>query len=159
MICGNNPLFQLFLAVLSTEKPLTMQDIPRFRDMYTLEEEGIVKFGLYTRTGGGNRPDYEAQNAVLASHPLYEVDYDDDFDSTFAHFIYRVPDEYQERMLKLHQIFSKHPKGWKPQDKFKAAMAALENKPYSPTTEEFTDKDNDELNILIQELAPELGLV
>ena len=49
---------------------------------------------VYTRAGGGNRDDYAREIMGLQAHPLYVRDYDDPFDSTYATFVFRVPDEW-----------------------------------------------------------------
>jgi len=79
--------------VLLTLK-ITPEQIGRFRDAYvtyrddTKTEPVMV---VLTRTGGGNRPDYEDANAFLRTLEGYMDDQDDEFDSTFALFRYAVP--------------------------------------------------------------------
>jgi hypothetical protein len=51
---------------------------------------------VFTRVGGGNRPDYEKEIAELRKKPGYITDYDDKFDCTFASFIYSVPKKWKE---------------------------------------------------------------
>lgn len=80
----------------------------RFRDIH-VNEDG-TRILLLTRNGGGNRehwafsydndggPDCRCpgciQEYVLPKHPNYVRDWDDDFDSTFAHTEFTVPEEY-----------------------------------------------------------------
>lgn len=66
----------------------------RFRDIY-LEDEGN-KIVLYTRNGGGNRESYPHVFEILASHPNFIRDYDDDFDCTYAYYEFSVPEDYRE---------------------------------------------------------------
>lgn len=63
--------------------------VPRFRDCYLTPEKQIV---ILTRTGGGNREYYTAENQKLRELPGYVSDKDDDFDSTFALFTYNPPE-------------------------------------------------------------------
>ena len=83
---------------------------PRFRDcfagkIYTdkeLDQFGIpvLKHGkqatisVYTRVGGGNRGDYQIEIEKLRDMEGYIEDFDDDFDCTFATFVFKVPDKF-----------------------------------------------------------------
>lgn len=89
--------------------------VARYRDCWVEKSPDGPVIAVYTRQGGGNRECfcesrntvvvaeqhvpatcYAACNEVLAAHPLYLSDADDDFDSTYATFYFRVPDEYRE---------------------------------------------------------------
>lgn len=105
---GFNPLAGLLLAMLG----LKPDDVPRFRDCYYNGEHICV----YTRTGGGNRDSYESPERRKANYPdLYQTDEevnagpfnrdlrkvpeyvyddDDDYDSTYATFYFKVPDRF-----------------------------------------------------------------
>jgi hypothetical protein len=83
----------------------------RFRDCYLTENNQIA---VYTRAGGGNRDCYCNEaigltatdkdgdkhtevcvviiNEHLRAHPLYITDEDDAFDSTYATYYFKVPD-------------------------------------------------------------------
>lgn len=74
------------------------RDCPRFRDCFMHVSGTIV---IYTRTGGGNRAEYAAENAALTRHPNYVRDEDDSFDSTYALFHFSVPAEMKEMCDKL----------------------------------------------------------
>jgi len=139
MVCGNNPLFGLYARALETIEPLP--PVPRFRDVYTKLYGGKVQIVIYTRTGGGNRPDYQAENLALTKHQLFVADCDDDFDKTFAHFVFTCPMPFEDRMLALHNIFSRHPKGMTPGEKFKLAMGQIE--PPEPLTSNELDQLNE----------------
>ena len=104
MIFGENSDADKLLAVLG----LTKEDFYRYRDAY-LSEDGLI--AVYTRGGGGNRGcycrDYWKEDELNANghhadsvcvkqeknveHPLYVRDQDDDFDSTYATFYFRIP--------------------------------------------------------------------
>jgi hypothetical protein len=71
---------------------------PRFRDC-SLGAEGTETEGsilVYTRVGGGNREAYSDEIEWMRSLPTYVDDYDDDFDSTYATFVFHVPEEWKK---------------------------------------------------------------
>jgi len=95
----------ILLAVL--DNPV----VTRFRDAWVEKSDDGPVIAIYTRQGGGNRtcycdedpqprhvPEncYAACNEALQAHPLYLRDADDAFDSTYATFWFRVPDECRE---------------------------------------------------------------
>lgn len=86
---GFNPYALLCIAMAGIKNSAI---IPRFRDAW-LHDDG-KEFTILTRTGGGNRLDFDAGNAMLKGLLGFVSDHDDTFDSTFAHFIYRVPEPY-----------------------------------------------------------------
>lgn len=155
MMCGNNPLFTLLHAILATAGELP--EIPRYRDTYTKVEDGQPFIVIYTRTGGGNRHYHAEQNAALFAHPLCCGDHDDDFDSTFAHFEFAVPDAWEARVVQVHKFMSRTPKGQTPGQKFKRTMASLTNESTEVLTLP-TDEECDVFAELIQGMASELGL-
>jgi hypothetical protein len=103
--------------------------VARFRDAWVEKGADGPVIAVYTRQGGGNRECYcseaydpaqrqdqrpiaeqhvpsncyAACNEALAAHPLYARDRDDDFDSTYATFYFRVPDEYREALEALQR--------------------------------------------------------
>ena len=93
MMCGSNPAAGRLLAAIN----LDPNTIPRFRDVWINDD--MTEITVHTRTGGGNRDDYEEQNDAMAAHPLYLRDCDDDFDSTFADFTFRLPEEEKAKLL------------------------------------------------------------
>ena len=93
MMCGVNPAAGVLLAVIDLH-PTT---VPRLRDVYA--NDALTEVTVYTKTGGANRDHYAEDNSKLTSHPLYTRDYDDDFDSTFAHFVFSVPDKARTILL------------------------------------------------------------
>jgi hypothetical protein len=72
-------------------------DIPRFRDCFVNDGEHPEynnHIHLYTRVGGGNRGcDYGEEE--LMKHPNFVATFDDDFDNTYASYIFSVPDEFK----------------------------------------------------------------
>lgn len=85
LVHGENPFADVLLAILG----LTRGDIPRYRDCYWTGTE----IAVHTRTGGGNRDDYEGGNTNLQSMATYLRDEDADYDSTYATFYFSVPEK------------------------------------------------------------------
>jgi len=66
--------------------------VPRFRDAVMYREGGEIYVKVLTRSGGGNRETYQAQiDAIKNNHPLFVKEYDDEYDSTYAYFIFKIP--------------------------------------------------------------------
>lgn len=92
---------------------------PRFRDCFAGREKNSEKldpFGIpikehgdtpeisvYTRVGGGNREDYEDAISTLRNTEGYVTDYDDDFDCTFATFVFKVPERFIDDFIKVKE--------------------------------------------------------
>jgi hypothetical protein len=74
---------------------LEREDVGRFRDAWAEigDSHGVpeLRIAIYTRNGGGNRQDYEAQTEKMRQHPCYLFDQDDKFDSTYATYYFRFP--------------------------------------------------------------------
>lgn len=111
MVCGLNDGAEILLKCAG----LSMDDVPRFRDVYM--KDGLI--AIYTRTGGENRDDYEAENGALASRPNYVRDYDDDYDATYAHFEFEPLPEHKDF---VSQLCRNDPT---PGEKFQAVLDAL----------------------------------
>ncbi len=92
MINGVEPATFLILPMLGKHP----DEYPRFRDCF-LEDDGGFKghIHVYTRTGGGNREYYEAENQEMVDMEGYVTDYDDDFDCTYARWIFKVPEKWE----------------------------------------------------------------
>lgn len=96
----------LFGANENKEEILKMIDIndervfDRFRDIEIIENGTIIR--ALTRTGGGNREDYQENWAKIKELPYYIQDYDDEFDETYAYIEFRVPGEHIERAKQLN---------------------------------------------------------
>jgi hypothetical protein len=98
MLFGVNPFSGVLLQMLD----VSSDDVPRFRDCF-LNEDGS-EIVIHTRTGGGNREDYEDGNDFLASIAGYKFDADDDFDCTYADFHYDVPEPFKEQVALLKDL-------------------------------------------------------
>jgi hypothetical protein len=77
------------LTILNKVQPL---NIPRFRDCY-IKENNDKYICVLTRTGGGNREEYQVANEMMTNHPLYVNDEDCEWDITYAEFYFRIPNE------------------------------------------------------------------
>jgi hypothetical protein len=125
MIAGTNPLAGGLLHALAIDP----SSVARLRDCALVEYAGDLAIRVLTRTGGNNRDDYEDSIAALQAHAMYIEDRDDDFDSTYAEFFFRVPDATK---LELHAACAKAGKSINDlvdstslHDKFEAAIAAI----------------------------------
>ena len=97
-------------------------DVGRFRDaLVEKDADGNPVIAIYTRNGGGNREHYDPDTEAgphcsctgciaehqLPAHPLYLVDVDDGFDSTYATFYFKPPDD--EGLLQfLREVAGEH---------------------------------------------------
>ena len=98
MINGVNPATFFILPMLGEKHP---DNYPRFRDCFVENDE----IHVYTRVGGGNR-NCGFGEEELQSHPNYLRDFDDDYDSTYATYVFSVPDEFKPdfELIKLGKI-------------------------------------------------------
>lgn len=86
MMNGVNPATFFILPMLDKHP----DDYPRFRDCFV----NGTNIQVYTRTGGGNREAYfEANEGMKTEH--YLLDFDDQNDSTYAYFEFKVPDQWK----------------------------------------------------------------
>lgn len=56
---------------------------------------------VLTRTGGGNREDYDAENEAMQAIDQFVTDFDDDFDSTYAYWVFEVPEKRKDDFQKI----------------------------------------------------------
>lgn len=87
MIMGFNPACVFIMPMLGRKQ----EEYPRFRDCFVTEENNIA---IYTRVGGGNR------GCGFGEEELYKDEnflttYDDDFDSTYATYEFKVPEKWK----------------------------------------------------------------
>lgn len=112
LVAGDGHQFdrgRILLAVLGNP------NVGRYRDSWVERDGGGEPvIAIYTRNGGGNRQCWCDDNShpdgpctalivteVLPAHPLYLRDKDDTFDSTYATFYFRVPDEYRQALAEI----------------------------------------------------------
>ena len=102
---GVNPATFFILPMLGEKHPT---NYPRFRDCFVENNE----IHVYTRVGGVNR-NCNFGEEELQNHPNYLRDFDDDFDNTYATYVFSVPDEFKSdfdliESGKLKEISSKY---------------------------------------------------
>ena len=93
MMNGYDPACVLIMPMLGRKQ----DEYPRFRDCFVTEENNIA---IYTRVGGGNR------RCGFGEEELYKDEnflttYDDDFDSTYGTYEFKVPDKWKEDFDKI----------------------------------------------------------
>lgn len=108
-IYGTNPATFIILPMLGKHPDM----YPRFRDCFIgkltnsntdrdsfgiplkdRDEQNVIS--VYTRVGGGNREEYQEEINTLRKSKYYIEDYDDDFDTTYATFIFSVPKKWKK---------------------------------------------------------------
>lgn len=119
LLHGTDVLVPLLLPALGYRSP---GEVPRFRDCYLDGDEIII----LTRTGGGNRAYYENLASCRTCYPQYFTedvddpphgpwnddlrknqyyirDEDDSFDSTYALFHFRFPEELKAVLTEISE--------------------------------------------------------
>ena len=95
ILFGENKEAPVLLGMLGVNK----EYFGRYRDIDLIEN--ATKIRVFTRLGGGNRPDYKDTWNKIRKHDLYIKDYDDDFDCTYAFIEYKIPDKFKETAKKM----------------------------------------------------------
>jgi len=80
----------------------SLGEFGRFRDAWVERDGEDLRYAIYTRNGGGNRPDYQEVTDRLRAHELYLADFDDEFDSTYATYYFRIPDAPPAHMVEAN---------------------------------------------------------
>ena len=104
LMFGHNQLAPVLLDALS----LTQAQTGRFRDAYL--SDGMIV--VYTRNGGSNRDDYEAQIVAMQAHPCYMKDADESHDETYASFYFKVPAVPSAALVELLRSNGSELDGW-----------------------------------------------
>lgn len=82
-----------------------VNNIPRFRDAwFTNDGKNMI---ILTRTGGSNASKYESENEMMRNTNNYISDFDDDYDNTFRHFRYSVPEEISDDVTEVAHVTHK----------------------------------------------------
>ena len=92
MINGFNPACVFIMPMLGKKQ----DEYPRFRDCFV--EDG--KIAIFTRVGGNNRGCGYGEEK-LYDDPNYVSSYDDEFDSTYATYLFNVPEEWKDDFDKI----------------------------------------------------------
>lgn len=93
MINGVSPVAFYILPVLGKHP----DEYARFRDAFMGDPERADtkdKLIVYTRLGGGNRECYENDIEDIREMDGFLFDYDDDFDCTYANFVFDIPKKW-----------------------------------------------------------------
>lgn len=92
---GVNPLAIFLIPMLGDKHP---DSFPRFRNVFTSDDdhpEYDDHIHVYTRVGGGNRGcGYGEED--LYKHPNFVATFDDDYDCTYASYVFSVPDQFKD---------------------------------------------------------------
>ena len=97
MINGVNQATFYILPMLGEKHP----DLyPRFRDCFVRKNDKDFEIHVYTRVGGNNRGQGYGEEELL-KHPNYLRDFDDDEDSTYATYVFSVPEEWKQDFEKI----------------------------------------------------------
>lgn len=148
LLFGKNPLSEIVLKSLG----ISEGDVPRFRDAYIDSETNLLV--IHTRTGGGNREYYESEDSCRENYPEYfdgdnspngpwnsdlyalpgfVYSEDDDFDSTYANFFYKIPESFAPIFETLTNIAFGSEQS--PADKWQSLIRDLESGQKTPETE------------------------
>jgi len=121
MLFGRNPLSHLLLSMLGLDESM----VGRFRDCYLKKDGEGFEIVVFTRNGGGNRQDYEDVTSLLRSHPSFVKDFDDDFDCTYASYVFKVPEKFKATADELATLGAQSDKT--PMEKFKGLVDKLQS--------------------------------
>lgn len=87
MMNGFNPACVYILPMLGKKS----EEYPRFRDCFVTEDNNIA---IFTRFGGGNRGQGYGEDELMEDENFIRY-YDDDFDNTYATYVFKVPDKWK----------------------------------------------------------------
>ena len=88
MVNGFKPACLIIMPMLGRKQ----EDYPRFRDCFVVNKKEIV---IFTRVGGNNRNQGFGEEE-LYKDPNYIRTFDDDFDSTYGSYVFRVPEKWKK---------------------------------------------------------------
>ena len=94
MIMGYNTNACILLLPMLERKP---EDYPRFRDCFLEEDD---KIAIYTRVGGNNRGRGHGEEELYKDNN-FVTNYDDDFDNTYATYLFNVPEKWKDDFDKI----------------------------------------------------------
>lgn len=86
---GFNPACVFFMPMLGRKQ----EEYPRFRDCFISEDKQHIE--IYTRVGGNNRGCGYGEEE-LYKDPNFVNSYDDDFDNTYATYVFKVPEKWKK---------------------------------------------------------------
>ncbi len=92
---GENKEAHVLLGFIGLNKGIFM----RYRDVYLNKDGNIIT--VITRTGGNNRKDFRQSFTDIRKNENYIRDYDDEYDSTYCYFEFRVPDKFKYTAMRM----------------------------------------------------------
>jgi len=127
-IFGTNPASDMLLAMLKFNN---VNEIGRYRDVSLKRDlEAGLQVVIFTRMGGGNRENYEKEINFLKSKKGYVRDYDDEYDSTYANFVFEIPDKFKDLCEKVAKDVGTK----QPMEKFKEMLTDMNSEKSTPAT-------------------------
>jgi len=93
MLKGVNPATFFILPMLGKHP----DEYPRFRDCFVKDNKILI----YTRTGGNNRNTYAEENKTICNMNGFVSTYDDEYDSTYAMWVFNVPEKWLKDFNKI----------------------------------------------------------
>lgn len=93
MMNGFNPACVFIMPMLGRKQ----DEWPRFRDCFVSQDGNIE---IYTRVGGANRGCGFGEEE-LYKDPNFITSYDDDFDNTYATYVFSVPERWKADFDKI----------------------------------------------------------
>ena len=92
MLFGFNPACIWVMPMLGRKQ----EEWPRFRDCFV--KDGKIE--IYTRVGGGNRNCGYGEEE-LYKDPNFVETFDDEYDTTYATYVFNVPEKWQDDFNKI----------------------------------------------------------
>lgn len=94
MLCGFSPACFWLMPMLGRKQ----EEWPRFRDCFLGENKDTIV--IYTRVGGGNRECGYGEEE-LYKDPNFVKTWDDDYDSTYGYYEFKVPEKWRSDFDKI----------------------------------------------------------
>ena len=94
MLNGFNPACIFVMPMLGRKQ----NQYPRFRDCF-IEDD---KIAIFTRVGGNNRNSGYGEEELYRD-PHFVSTYDDDFDNTYATYLFEVPERWKSDFEKISE--------------------------------------------------------
>ena len=96
MVNGFNSACFFFMPMLGRKQ----SEYPRFRDCFITEDNNIA---IYTRVGGGNRGCGYGEEELYKDKNFLTT-FDDEYDSTYATYVFKVPTKWRKDFDKLLDV-------------------------------------------------------
>jgi len=130
LVHGVNSLAGYLLGLLGLSTTATSTG--RFRDCYLQRNpNGVLEIHVFTRNGGGNRPDFVAVTNALRAHPHLIRDADESHDSTYAVYVFGVP---MQALTRLESLVAAEPTTIpkSPSERFQEMLTKIQTQPDDP---------------------------